>query len=950
MYILALLLFQAPLTESQNNWIGGGGVLGPVSHWGTQFYQSDQMLFTIENQISPIATSWNYDNWTKHVIDTDNGITGHTGIFPADFDKDGDYDLAGWLPGKDEIRIYKNEFLETGNKTFTRVKTLTGPTSNNGTAGLIYCADIDGDGDMDILVPVQDIWWFENTGGFNFIGHKIEDLRTDGTVSYSSGAVADVDNDGDMDFVIGRRIGSNPKIEVFTRNNNDTTYTKWSRRGAYWRVNLKDINGDGYIDLAVANGRGYVYLNDSTGKFNEVWHTSLGGGDGVSINDFDNDGDNDVLFGHQWTDYEPTYWYENVNGDASEFEAHEIWRDPNRTGRTWGDAAYATDMDMDGRVDVVSGLTSIGYFRQNDSGEFDVYTVDNHRNSHWIYAVNLDRTFGVCGDYDKDVDILISDYNSGHQFAWYENKVAQGYVASASLQSSVFEITENLQWYYIGWEACVPSGSSTKFYVRSSNDVNNMGDYLGGYSAQIGEYRDSVNIGDLQLSGKDFQYKIEMTTDEQSSPVVYEVFAIAGVDVGPTKIAAPSGCLETKPITPAVVIHNFSVVEVTTMVYVEVSSLDGTDTWNDARQVTIAPLSDEYVEFSTFEPKKGLAYNFKYFTKHDRDVNVENDAIAQIFYPCDAKFDFGDAPDPPYPSLLANDGARHGVNVPQLTWLGDIAKYSSCDCVPDTVEEDPEVDAWDEAGGHEDSPNPIVEGDDGIIFYYPYIPNQVCSLDVMISTPGKSALTEGEKVYFAGWIDWNFDGEWTDDGEWLKWLKVKKIGPDEGEYVDLNTYLLESDPTTWNSTCQIFRLTFMCNSEVSDTGTWGRFRLCYGEEAQTVKGEAPTGEVEDYHIFIGTSGIEENNDVTIDYIRPNPFVSTTEILYSIKSSENITISVFDNLGRLVKLLINNKVQAGTHKIVWDGKDSKGNKLSTGIYYIVIRKGTQTKAIKAVIVR
>ena len=69
---------------------------------------------------------------------------------------------------------------------------------------------------------------------------------------------------------------------------------------------------------------------------------------------------------------------------------------------------------------------------------------------------------------------------------------------------------------------------------------------------------------------------------------------------------------------------------------------------------------------------------------------------------------------------------------------------------------------------------------------------------------------------------------------------------------------------------------------------------------------------------------------------PNPFNPTTVIEFSIPSEENISIKIYDELGRLVKNLTDEEMNAGIHKIFWDGRDENNSEVSFGIYIYTIK--------------
>ena len=47
--------------------------------------------------------------------------------------------------------------------------------------------------------------------------------------------------------------------------------------------------------------------------------------------------------------------------------------------------------------------------------------------------------------------------------------------------------------------------------------------------------------------------------------------------------------------------------------------------------------------------------------------------------------------------------------------------------------------------------------------------------------------------------------------------------------------------------------------------------------------------------------------------------------------ERVTLSVFNNLGQLVRVLVNDRLAPGQYTVVWDGLDQGGNSLGSGVY-------------------
>ncbi|MBN2412187.1 T9SS type A sorting domain-containing protein [candidate division KSB1 bacterium] len=71
---------------------------------------------------------------------------------------------------------------------------------------------------------------------------------------------------------------------------------------------------------------------------------------------------------------------------------------------------------------------------------------------------------------------------------------------------------------------------------------------------------------------------------------------------------------------------------------------------------------------------------------------------------------------------------------------------------------------------------------------------------------------------------------------------------------------------------------------------------------------------------------------------PNPFNPFTNIIYALPEESDVRIRIFNMRGELVNVLVNQKQNAGTYKLTWDGTSENGHVLSSGLYFIKIDAG------------
>ncbi|MBD3291080.1 hypothetical protein GF337_19890, partial [candidate division KSB1 bacterium] len=83
------------------------------------------------------------------------------------------------------------------------------------------------------------------------------------------------------------------------------------------------------------------------------------------------------------------------------------------------------------------------------------------------------------------------------------------------------------------------------------------------------------------------------------------------------------------------------------------------------------------------------------------------------------------------------------------------------------------------------------------------------------------------------------------------------------------------------------------------------------------------------NVELKTKYIPDNASLAQNY--PNPFNPTTEITFELPEAELVRLSVYNLLGRKIKMLVNESKESGLHRVYWDGKDEQGTDQPAGIY-------------------
>ncbi len=108
-------------------------------------------------------------------------------------------------------------------------------------------------------------------------------------------------------------------------------------------------------------------------------------------------------------------------------------------------------------------------------------------------------------------------------------------------------------------------------------------------------------------------------------------------------------------------------------------------------------------------------------------------------------------------------------------------------------------------------------------------------------------------------------------------------------------------------------------------------------------------------IYTGPSSVDEHDlivpaNMSLYQNYPNPFNPATTIKYYLPKTENVTLRIYNSLGREVRTLIDKKQLDGYHTVTWDGKDNAGRTVSSGVYLYRLSAGEKIRNRKMMFIK
>ncbi|MBU0508387.1 VCBS repeat-containing protein [bacterium] len=271
----------------------------------------------------------------------------------------------------------------------------------------VAVADLDGDNDMDVAATSRwgTVYWIENRGDST----QTYPCWMAGQAGPRGITAGDFDGDGDADLIIA---SYEDNRFVLLENTGPSGVNRFVERplldnaNGAWSADAADIDGDGDLDLAVAEYRGNTVriLCNQGGQFTLLGAAYIREPFGAIFSDFDADGDSDVVC---YSNVDSIRWVEQTTDGR--WIVHGLGFGAGTV------RLVVADLDADGDRDLIGAVFSAGnvqWWERSDSG-FIAHTLSGN--------LSLPRGLGVADfNYDRRLDVIATDQN-GH-IRWWRNE------------------------------------------------------------------------------------------------------------------------------------------------------------------------------------------------------------------------------------------------------------------------------------------------------------------------------------------------------------------------------------------------------------------------------------------------------------------------------------------------------------------------------------------------
>ncbi len=198
----------------------------------------------------------------------------------------------------------------------------------------------------------------------------------------------------------------------------------------------------------------------------------------------------------------------------------------------------------------------------------------------------------------------------------------------------------------------------------------------------------------------------------------------------------------------------------------------------------------------------------------------------------------------------------------------------------------------------------------------------------------------------AGYLIYSLDADLTGDGI-VEFYVLAHYGGDDNPRQAMKIVDVTTGNTLFNKDDASFYYT---NSVVWDADNDGMLELSFA------KYDYPSMENYIYEVYsTGVSASLNSEPIhrlsfKLEQNYPNPFNPATTIQFNLNKAANVKIDIFNVEGKLINQIVNDYRKTGSHKVLWNGTNNKGDRVASGTYFYRITNDNNVQTKKMLLIK
>jgi hypothetical protein len=107
-------------------------------------------------------------------------------------------------------------------------------------------------------------------------------------------------------------------------------------------------------------------------------------------------------------------------------------------------------------------------------------------------------------------------------------------------------------------------------------------------------------------------------------------------------------------------------------------------------------------------------------------------------------------------------------------------------------------------------------------------------------------------------------------------------------------------------------------------------------------------------VYVAALAVDDASEIPTEFALkpnyPNPFNPETTIEFALPKTSKVTMTIYNLTGQMVRQLVQSEYAAGYHRVIWNGRDSRGNMVGSGVYIYTLKAADFSQTRKMILLR